>query len=311
MTFRGSEESFVARLRELTGGVDSPIGDDCAVLETVSPTLLATVDCMASNVHFSPDATPDDLARKLVGINVSDVAAMGGEPRWALLSAARCSLTDEPVFEQRLVEHLGDAGVQLVGGDTSGMADDDEAVYSLTVLGSASGDHVMRRNGASPGDYLVVSGTLGLVRALLADATSVSADAKNRLYNPPNRVDLGQAAVKAGVRAAIDVSDGLIKDLKRLLTASGVGGRLDPGEVPIDPEVKSLAEDHAQALQWALDGGEDFELLLAVSPDRVDSIETDVPLTTIGTVTERDGIAWDPALPEDVNLDAPGYDHFD
>lgn len=300
----------MSELRKLTGGTNSPIGDDCAILEEVAPPLLATVDCMVSDVHFSSDATDEQLARKLVGMNISDIAAMGGEPWWALLSSARSQLTQENLFEEALLRELREVDAELVGGDLSATVSGGDSFLSLTLLGSPSGDHVLRRDAANPGDKIVVSGSLGAVKALLSTDQPLDESSRDRLYDPPKRLELGQTAVDSGVRAAIDLSDGLVKDLGRLIEASGVGARLDPGAIPIDPVAQSRADNETQALRWALDGGEDFELLLTVPSGVLVSLESTVPLSVVGTVTDREGIRWDPSLPDEVNTGSLGYDHF-
>lgn len=305
------EEVFVQQLRSVTGGENSSIGDDCAVLQDVEPTLLATVDSMVSRVHFTPDASVDDRARKLVGINLSDIAAMGGQPRWALLSSVSAGPIDRQTeLAESVAEHLGNVDVDLVGGDIS-RSPSGEDCLSLTLLGRPVDGDVLWRSAASPGDLIVVSGRIGLVKALLETEQSPDGSLRDRLYNPPDRLALGQEAVRKGIRCAIDLSDGFVKDLNRVCEASGVGATLDYRELPIHPRTRELASSSEEALQWALDGGEDFELLFAIPPGRLEQIETEVELSVVGSFTGERSLRWDPALPEGIDSENLGYDHFD
>ncbi|MFB6344395.1 MAG: thiamine-phosphate kinase [bacterium] len=308
-----SEESFVRFLRDHTAKQTTSPGDDCAVLTEFSPPLLATVDCMVNEVHFTEEASTRQLANKLIGINLSDIAAMGGRPEWSLLTIANSrSISDIQTFTSDVIDRLQNLDIDLIGGDLSSASDSQEEYLSLTLLGQASETGYLARSSARPGDCVVVSGSLGGVRAELATLDSRQAAAQSdRLYDPPNRVSLGQTAVEAGVRAGMDISDGLIKDLKRFCKASGIGAILDYEDVPVDPRSKELAESPEEALQWALDGGEDFELLLAVPPDSLSSIKEEFDVSVIGQFRDKRGIDWDPPLPESVTRTDFGYDHFD
>ena len=249
------EFAAIERLRRLFP--DPPpgetwIGDDAAVLPGG---LLVAVDLVVEGIHFGVDTPLEDVGWKAVAVNVSDIAAMGGEPTHLLVTVAGPPVTSLDRLYDGVAEASREYGCPVVGGD---LANADLLSVSVTVLGRTSdGGPAVLRSGARPGDELRVTGPLG------------AAAAADYAPRPRPRLGEGRAARLAGATAMIDVSDGLAADVNHLAAASGVGVRLE--RVPI-------AE--GATLEQALGGGEDYELVYAIASG------ADGPGTVIGTVTD-------------------------
>ncbi|MBC7357400.1 MAG: thiamine-phosphate kinase [Desulfacinum sp.] len=329
------EFGLIQRIRSLFPGpppdVVRGIGDDVAVLRMAAgDLLLATCDCQIEGVHFlRHHILPRDLGRRAAAINLSDMAAMGGDPLWAVVSLMLPG--DLPVdYVEDLYRGMGDAlgewGAFVVGGNTA--RHPDRLVVDVTLLGRAAPDRLITRDGARPGDVLMVTGTLGGSRAGLewiqskvpsADA-SVRDRALRRHRAPRARVAEGKALAATGrVRAMLDVSDGLLGDLAHLCRAGRVGAVVEAAAVPVDPCCRETARAMGKdPLEWALRGGEDYELLFAVDPDGVEHVirtlrgVSDVPCSVIGRiVSEKEGIRV--VYPDGSRRDAAsegGWDHF-
>jgi thiamine-monophosphate kinase len=298
------------------------IGDDAAVLGRArGEQLVACVDTLVAGVHFPLDTTPADLGWKSLAVNLSDLAAMGAEPRFALLSMTLP--TDDRAFVRGFAAGFNTLArrhaVALVGGDTTR----GPLSISVTALGVVPRGAALRRAGARVGDEIWVSGTLGDAAAGLAlvqhrlPATSPR-DARalrRRLDRPVPRVTLG-LALRGIASAAIDVSDGLLADLGHLLRASGVGASLARDGVPVSPSLRRAAPDAELRARLAFAGGDDYELVFTAPAARsarvLEAASTSgVRVTRIGTITRSKGItlldaegrAWDPGC--------HGYVHFD
>jgi len=297
----GDEFALISRLRagfEATGGLPPPgevwIGDDAAVVGEgrPGPRLLAT-DLVVGGVHADLSRCgPDDVGYKAVMVTVSDLAAMGGRPDHLLLSIAAPPGTDLDRLGAGAAEAAAETGCVVVGGDLSTAP---VLVVSVAVLGSLHGPVVpgpLLRSGAAPGDVLLVTGPLGASAAGLrllhdghgagaGDHPSVAA-AVLAHRRPVARLDEGEVARLAGASAAVDVSDGLVADLRHLATASGVGVELD--DVPAAP---GASPDEALA------GGEEYELVLATAdPDglrRAFAAAGLRPPVAVGRCTDRAG----------------------
>lgn len=298
-----------------TSGDVLGIGDDAAVLPGPQGRLVATTDVLVEDVHFRWDwSAPADVGWKAVAVNVSDIGAMAGLPSWLLVGLA----APDDVAVSRLegvyagiVEACDAFGCELVGGDTTRA---EQVVIAVTALGSLDGA-ALTRSGARPGDVLAVTGPLGRaacgVNLLLSqDPQGVDADDAiacmdaHRRPRPPVRA--GGLLRDAGATAALDLSDGLLSDVRRLAAASGVGVEVDVDAVPIAAEVVRIAEARGwEAFRMAAGGGEDFELLCAipegVSPDGVD-------LHPVGRVVD-DGL-WLVRDGRREPLPEGGWDHF-
>jgi len=236
--------------RQGTSGI---LGDDAAVLDA-PPRLAICADLVTEGIHFdSSFVSPEQVGAKAVVVNISDLAAMGAQPTWLLVTVA--APLSYPLPELLIgVERAADRyGAVVVGGDTTRGA---HLTVSVTAIGSLA-EEPLRRSGALPGDWLLVTGPLGAsARGLRLLRAGVRADPRCDAYlSPGARLAEGRLAARLGAHAAIDVSDGFALDLTRLADASGVGFTLD--DVPV-------AED--ATLEEALGGGEDFELILA-APD--------------------------------------------
>ena len=214
------------------------IGDDAAVLEGG---LLAAADALSAGVHFGPDQPLDDVGWRVVAVNVSDIAAMGGRPTALLVTVVAPAATDLDRLYAGIAEASATFGCPVVGGD---LANGRELVVSVTVLGTADGRAPVLRSGARAGDPLWVTGPLG---------AAAVAGYRDR---PHPRLAEGIAAAERGATAMIDVSDGLAADLGHVLDASRVGAAVH--EVPCAP---------GATLAQALNGGEDYELVIAAPPD--------------------------------------------
>lgn len=288
-------------------GVIAGIGDDGAVLQPEpGHDLIVVIDTLVAGVHFPNDIDASDLGYRAVAVNLSDVAAMGGRPRWMTLA-----LTLPDVDEQWLAgfaEGLHDAArthdVALVGGDTTR---GDQLVVSLQLTGEIATGQAVLRSGAKVGDTIYVTGTVGDAAAGLELLRSGRPDEflSARFLRPTARVAYGQS-LSGVASAAIDVSDGLFGDLQKLLTASGVGGELDLEALPISQALQT-AFDAAAQRKFALSGGDDYELCFTASVDPGQSHDTQV--TAIGRVTDGDKLV---CMGENgvVDFQDSGYRHF-
>ncbi|MFB3926008.1 MAG: thiamine-monophosphate kinase [Syntrophales bacterium] len=277
-----------------------PPGDDCAGLRIGEDRLLlVAVDQLIGARHYpaGPGAMEPELAgRKLLARNLSDIAAMGGEPLYCLVAAGLGPLHDEnwlQRFFDGIIELGRQYGVIMIGGDLGATMNDD--VASLTIIGQARETHVLRRRGAKPGDILFATGSFG----------SSLSTGHHLVFEP--RCREGQWIARSGfARAMIDVSDGLLLDAGRMCRASGVGLRIDVGSIPLrSPETTS---------REALTDGEDYELLFAVPEGDSDKLQREWPfrglsLTRIGEFTSFAGEVVD-EKGEPLSADHPGYDHF-
>ena len=303
------------------GGVLQDIGDDTAAWRTGSGVELATTDTMVQDVHFRLETTScRDLGWKALAINLSDIAAMGGTPRYALVSLGLHPDTDaEEVAElYRGMKEIGDEfGCRVVGGDTVGGPC---MMINVTVIGEASGQGCyLRRDAAKVGDLIAVTGWLGSSGGgfrVLNEGIEVPSDVGERLKGAHNRpvprVTEGQTLLAAGVRAAMDLSDGLMSDLPKMCAMSGLTARVSVAELPISADVNEAFGPEAVGL--ALTAGEDYELLVAGSREALEraSGEMETRLTIIGEMIE--GGAGSVILLDEngVPIDAPksGWEHF-
>lgn len=312
-------------LRPPADGVVIGIGDDTAALDTGGPRLLlATVDMQVEGRHFIRERTPPELLGRRVGaVNLSDIGAMGGAPRWALVSLALpASLAVDWVdaFYAGLDGILAEFGAFVVGGNLSG---GDGIVADLTLLGEVERDRLLTRAGARPGDLICVTGSLGRSAAgraaLDASLNDPAAwDAITAHFAPTPRVREGRAlAAASGVTAMIDLSDGLASDLGHICEASDVGAVVDAGRLPVADDARQIAGRLGlDALALALTGGEDFELLFTAAPGAVERLRaavggaTGTPVTVIGEI--RPAGAGRRLVGADgvTDLRAGGWDHF-
>ncbi|MBF0415194.1 MAG: thiamine-phosphate kinase [Magnetococcales bacterium] len=308
-------------------GVGRGIGDDAAVLFVPrTQDLLATSDTLVEGVHFTRDADPRQLGWKALCVNLSDIAAMGGEPRWYLLSISLPPTTPLAWVEQ-LALGLAAAGEQyrvaLVGGNTS--ATTGPIVLTISLFGVVGNGRPILRSGAEEGNRIFVSGTLGDSVLGLRRLTGVDRGAcekgmvdflLDRHVRPMPRTELGMALVDAAVaRSAVDVSDGLLADLGHVCAASGVGADIHLEKMPLSLAARQwLGDGDGDRWRVLLTGGEDYELLFTISPGALDQIpaiaeKVGVPLTEIGVITREKGVrVWNSGKP--LVLSDAGFKHF-
>jgi thiamine-monophosphate kinase len=313
------EVGFLERLARWVppGAAVLGIGDDAAVVDvSEGASVVATADALVEGVHFRWDwSRPPDVGHKSVTANVSDLAAMGARPRWLLVTICAPPSTSEDTLRDLyggIAAACADYGTELVGGDTVRA---ETFVIAVTALGEISADP-LRRSGAKSGDALAVTGPLGRAAAglnllLSQDPKKVSPeDALTCMQahtRPIARVAEGLALRDSGVHAAIDISDGLASDVRRLAQASGLGAEIDADRLPVAPETRRIAEARGwDAERMVLGGGEDYELLVALPPDQLASV--DVDLIEIGRVV-TDGV-WLVRDGRREAMDAEGWDHF-
>ena len=272
------EFDLIDRIRRITGPSSAlmGIGDDAAVIDLGGPeVLLATVDMQVQNVHFGIEQyAPADLGRRAVAVNLSDIAAMGGTPRHVLVSLALppdIPATWVEELYQGMATEAGDWDADIIGGNISRIQG--PICVDVIILGSVPPGEVVPRSGGRPGDLLAVTGSLGNAAALrsavehaldLDDLASPEWIASAASVHPRVR----EGRVLAGLHLAhamLDLSDGLAGDLQHLCRASGVGAEIDARRLPIDDQVWSIAAALGlDALDLAISGGEDYELLIAL-----------------------------------------------
>jgi len=298
------------------------VGDDAAVLEVpVGQRLVVAMDTLAEGIHYPAGTAAADIGYRALAVNLSDLAAMGAVPSWMTLSlslpAARADWLEG--FADGLFQLADRHGVALIGGDTI----KGPTVITVQIAGWVEADGWMTRSGARPGDFVYVSGVPGEAAAGLAviqspppGPESFSGDAavghlRQRFLRPEPRVALGRA-LRGIASAAMDVSDGLLADLGKLCAASGCGATVDTDTLPQSTAMRSLF-DAAAVLDFALAGGDDYELLFTVPAERVpllSELGLDVSCTRIGRVTEGPGVTCLRAG-QAFTVQRQGHDHFD
>jgi thiamine-monophosphate kinase len=278
--------------------------------------LVAAVDTIIAGRHFPEDADARSIGHRALAVNLSDIAAMGATPLWATLALTLPSV--DPEWLTRFAAgffDLADAhAVALVGGDTTR----GPLTVSVQILGHVPHGAALRRSGAQAGDLLAVSGTLGDAAAGLAmlRAPSPSVGRRDELIRRFNfaepRVQLGLSA-RGIATAAMDLSDGLVGDLPKLAQASGLAAHVSVERLPLSAAMRATVSA-GQALDWALAGGDDYELLLAVPPARFAELKAaadrlNLMLTTIGEFCDGVGVTWSRNGKEFVP-GVSGFDHF-
>jgi thiamine-monophosphate kinase len=272
-------------------------GDDAAAWRNDSSINLTTVDCLVQDVHFKLDKTSwTELGWKALAVSLSDIAAMGGTPKYALFSLALPEDTDaDDVTElYRGILELGRKfGVKVIGGNISKAP---VVFIDSIVFGNAADSNIMlTRSAANPGDEIAVTGYLGgaagglkIIENGLPVADSIKAPLVQALNKPFPRVTEGQSMAAQGVKCAMDISDGLIADLQHICDASHAGAIVNTDAVPVHPAVKTAFGN--EALDMAISGGEDYELLFTAGHDIMDKIkkQMDCQVTVIGKIVADD-----------------------
>ena len=291
------------------------IGDDAAVVRPPAGyELVFTTDTLVEDVHFLRDADARMLGHKSLAVNLSDLAAMGADPAYALLSLTLPRVDDEwlTAYSEGFFGLASRYGVALVGGNLA------RGPLSITIqaTGHVPNGRALLRSGARPGDLVFVSGTLGdastALRYLRGERLLGPGSADyclRRLHAPEPRVKLG-LALRGLASAACDVSDGLAQDLGRILVASGVGASIDVARLPLS---ESAGPRDVWSIRQALAGGDDYELVFTASPARAPEIERSVlpvmPIHCIGVIERQPGLRVQHQGKE-WKQPAGGYDHF-
>lgn len=280
--------------------------DDVAALPSrPGHDLILTKDAIVEGVHFLPDDPLDTVAKKLLRVNLSDLAAKGAEPFGYLLAcfwSGRCGWPQREAFSAGLAEDQARFGVHLMGGDT--VTTPGPASFSLTALGWAPKGRAVSRAGAQPGDAIVVTGTIGdgllglrAARGELGLEEERNAALAAHYRTPEPRVDFAPA-VREHASAALDVSDGLIADVEHMAAASGALAVIDLERLPLSRPASVWLEtrvDPVAALVELATGGDDYEIVMAVSPGALDGLkraadDQRLRLTVLGAFAEGEGL---------------------
>lgn len=295
------------------------IGDDAAALLPAPGTVtLITSDMLLEGVHFDLNfCDPQSLGRKSLSVNLSDLAAMGATPRTFLLGIALPStipLEFLDGFMAGILEQAERFGTTLVGGDTC--ASLSGLVISITALGEQHPEKVLKRSGARPGDLVCLTGTVGDAAAGLVQLRRGARDGflVSRQLDPQPRVAAGVALADAGLASAmIDVSDGVLQDLGHICELSGVGARLELGQLPLSEEYRAACAADPYAL--ALSGGEDYELLFCIAKENrgeVDALVQGLGLrfSVLGEVVAGNSVELITPEGSVYHPGQRGFDHF-
>jgi thiamine-monophosphate kinase len=325
------ERGLIARLRRRLPPPGPEVlvglGDDAAAVSWGGETLLLTTDTLLEGIHFRRSTTTlREIGAKAMAVNVSDIAAMGGEPRYALLALAlppSLAVTEIDELYAGILDMARQHGVTVVGGDTC--ATPGGVVLSVTLVGRVAGTP-FRRSGARPGDALLVTGTLGDSAAGLAmlergpgtlPSAVVETVVRSHRVPTPRVAESRLIRTSGWATAMIDLSDGLATDLGHIAAESQVGARVDLDAIPLSESTRAVASAlGVDPLGWALSGGEDYELLFTAAPDHTAEL---ILLVTerLGTPVHRIG-EMRPAADGVRFLDQggraravdPGFDHF-
>jgi thiamine-monophosphate kinase len=318
----GERELIAAIRKEFSGSgknIVLGIGDDAAVVRPGRIPLILTKDLLVEDVDFIRSLHPARcIGRKSLNVNLSDIAAMGGNPKYALLGLAfppDLSLTWVSQFMAGFGSAARQAGVALIGGDVSKAL---TIMISVTVLGE--GKNTVRRSGARPGHRIYVSGCLGdaklgflLTMKGLRLGRSKSADPILRAFlDPVPRIALGRELARRKIPSSmIDVSDGLSVDLMHICEESGTGAEIELARLPLSPGMRTFGGK--KALDYALHGGEDFELLFTAAPGKqnlLESLKKRLKITMIGRMTGKKRIYSVDRFGRKRRLEIKGYEHF-
>jgi thiamine-monophosphate kinase len=290
------------------------IGDDAAVLDVrTDRKLVIAVDTIVEGVHFPTSTAAADIGYRALAVNLSDIAAMGAEPSWFTLSLSLPTSDEQWIqqFAAGLFELADMHDLMLVGGDTV----KGPLVVTVQIAGWVEADRWLARSGARAGDLIVLSGHPGEAAGGLAtlqhamDPSSPVARLQQRFLRPTPRVGLGRE-LRAVATAAMDVSDGLLTDLDKLCAASRCGASIDVDALPISADLRATF-DETSCVDFALAGGDDYELLFTVPRASLPHLSSfDVKCTPIGEITAHEGVVCRRgAVP--FHVTRRGYDHFD
>jgi thiamine-monophosphate kinase len=320
------EFKLIDRIRQQVvngAGVHRGIGDDAAVLSLPDGHhLLTSTDLLIEDVHFRLAWTDcEALGHKAVAVNLSDIAAMGGTPRYLYLGLAcpgKTALADVDAFLKGALSEAERHNVTLVGGDTC--RSPGPWMISVTVEGSALAHQAIGRDGAQHGDLIMVSGTLGdsaLALHLLRNGIEPEPALLARHHMPTAQVELGRLLGELRLaNAMIDISDGLASDLEHILQASKVDGLIEEDKLPLSEDFRRRVDADPGLRGLSLYGGEDYELLFTVAPEKATEVASlcaklELTITSIGFIQAGCGtLSLQDKTGEVKPLLVKGYDHF-
>jgi thiamine-monophosphate kinase len=321
------EFGLIGRIQKLAPRQSSStlvgIGDDAAALKlSASHTLLVTTDLLLEGVHFDLSYTDFySLGWKSAAVNLSDIAAMGGVPRFCLTALGipgGISVEQVSGFYRGFNALARDHATELVGGDTCSSRGG--LFISVTALGEAKPSRIVTRAGARPGDRIFVTGTLGdsaaglelLSSSVRRQAAGVRSLIQKHLRPVPRVVEGGKIALSGCASAMIDLSDGLSSDLSHICEQSGVGAEIAADLIPFSTALRNLSGKLAKPIvHFALSGGEDYELLFTVPPSKVKKLRSlTLPITEIGLITSGKTVFLVDHKGRKKPLPPSGYDHF-
>lgn len=294
------------------------IGDDCAILAPQEMQNIAiTTDTLVAGVHFPKDTTPRAIGHKAVAVNLSDLAAMGAEPNWISLAITLPEINEDWVSEFcagvfELCEYFN---VELIGGDTT----QGPLSITITAQGVTPADKHLARSGAKSGDWIYVTGELGdaalalqHIKNEVSVEQSFQAQIQDKLDFPKPRVLAGQL-LREYASSAIDISDGLLADLNHICEMSSVGANIVLDDIPLSNAMLNTLSNE-KAIELALNGGDDYELLFTVSEDNKVGMETAIAnagttVTCIGQLNGSDKITTT-LNSKPVDIKKSGFEHF-
>lgn len=294
-------------------------GDDCALVTVPQGLSVAiSTDTLVSGTHFLPSADPALVAHKALASNISDLAAMGATPAWVSFALTMPEADEAWLapFCEAFFQLADYFGIQLIGGDTT----KGPLSLTLTVQGLVDPVKALRRDGAQVGDWLYVTGNLGDSKAGLdvilhpeQGSKPFASELEKRHYLTTPRVLVGQALLGLA-SSAIDLSDGLISDIKHILQRSAVGASIDVASLPVSPELTQFTGDAELALQYALTSGEEYELCFTVPEQNKGSIDSALAhcgakITCIGQIRPQ-GVFELHNNGKPIDWSLSGYDHF-
>jgi thiamine-monophosphate kinase len=270
------------------------IGDDAAAWQSDKRIQLATTDTLVQDVHFDLDVINwEELGWKALAVNLSDIAAMGGIPKYALLSLAlpgELEVEDISKFINSIMHMAREFGVAIVGGN---VATAPNVVITVTIIGCSKGKNLLKRSTASSGEQIAVTGYLGssaagleMLKGKAISDPEVSNFLRRAHFKPMPKIKEGQILIEQGVKTAIDISDGLVADLDHICESSKVNAKIKIEQVPIHPVVTANFPNHQEL---ALCGGEDYELLFTADEATVARAKQalNCPVTVIGDITKE------------------------
>ncbi len=312
-------KKYFQHLTDVDASVQCGIGDDAAIIKVPADMELAlSVDTLVQGIHFPVDTHPSDIAYKSLAVNLSDMAAMGAQAKWVLLSITLPDNDDIWLeqFASGFLELARQHAVSLIGGDTS------KGPLSITVQiqGLLPTATALKRSGARPGDCVYVTGTLGdagLGLDIVKGKITVADDYKKFFLGCLNRPNV---SVEAGVRlrglasSAIDISDGLIADLGHVLEASSVGAEIVMEKIPLSEAMQACA-DKLSAYNYALISGDDYKLCFTAATENHEQIiesfrELNIPVQRIGKITEGTELVCKDADGKPFKPSGQSYKHF-